>query len=221
MAGSYLKLYGMVLIFIILTHTFGNKLSNFRFKRATIPVVEICFMVLIWFKHTEKLNPIKLLLDQSNKKMIGRLNMVEMTSPEVIFKWLLRKDESAVGFSVCHSSINLSSLFPCSLQNNCPPHLGMSAYYSISAPSITHMSGQLPLSRQWPASCGTLWLVSELPGPNTCLTWYQQYSICVNSLERVSKGIKQPYFKNGDLRLFLEVYLFALKQKLGRQGRFY
>lgn len=46
----------MVLVFIILSHPFGKKLSNFRFKRATIPAVEICFVVLIQVKHIEKLD---------------------------------------------------------------------------------------------------------------------------------------------------------------------
>lgn len=65
----YLKLYGTILILIILSHTFGKKLSNFRSKRATIPVAEIYFMVLIQFKHIEKLNSIELLLEYSNKKI--------------------------------------------------------------------------------------------------------------------------------------------------------
>lgn len=63
MMMAYFKLYGIILILIILSHAFGNKLSIFRFKRATIPVVEICFMVLIQLKRIEKRNPIKLLLD--------------------------------------------------------------------------------------------------------------------------------------------------------------
>lgn len=63
MVMVYLKFYGMVLILIVLSHTLGNKLSNFRFRRATISGVEIYFMVLVQFKQIEELNPIKLLLD--------------------------------------------------------------------------------------------------------------------------------------------------------------
>ena len=63
MMMTYFKLYGIISILIILSHAFGNKLPIFRFKRATIPVVEICFMVLIQLKRIEKPNPIKLSLD--------------------------------------------------------------------------------------------------------------------------------------------------------------
>ena len=63
MMMTYFKLYGIISILIILSHAFGNKLPIFRFKRATIPVVEICFMLLIQLKRIEKPNPIKLSLD--------------------------------------------------------------------------------------------------------------------------------------------------------------
>lgn len=52
--------------FNCLSHTLGNKLLNFRFRRATISGVEICLMVLIPLKQIEELNPIKLLLGSSN-----------------------------------------------------------------------------------------------------------------------------------------------------------
>lgn len=83
MMMTFFKLYGIISILIILSHAFGNKLSSFRFQRATIPVVEICFMVLIQLKTYWETEPNKLLLDWSNKKKLNcKLNMVEMTSPK-------------------------------------------------------------------------------------------------------------------------------------------